>query len=117
MLDRSLVWFDEQGCGHRFACVEGFNTPSSNLFAKRGFRIMSFMKQVRTFGQTLPRVWIRCVHTFDVGHFLWEQTVDPKPDREAPVHEDTPGNRPHWLTGLAVTILLQSFFGYIMMVR
>lgn len=117
MLDRAQAWFDQQGCDHQFACVEGYNTPSSNQFAKRRFQIMSFMTQVRTFGWSLPRVWLRTVHTVDVGHFLWERSVETSQDSKTPIRDDAPAKNLHWLAGLSVTILLQSVFGVIMTVR
>ena len=117
MLDWAQVWFDEQGCDHQFACVEGYNTSSSNLFAKRNFRIMSFLKQVCTFGWRLPRVWLRTVHTMDVGHFLWERTVGSSQDRKKTIRDHAPANTGHWVAGLAATIILQSIFGFIMTAR
>jgi ribosomal protein S18 acetylase RimI-like enzyme len=41
LVEATLEYFEEQGCREAFACVEGYNTSSSNLFAARGFTILS----------------------------------------------------------------------------
>src|SRR5919112_503249 len=45
LVEATLEYFEEQGCREAFACVEGYNTPSSNRFAARGFTILSPREQ------------------------------------------------------------------------
>ncbi|TVR70941.1 MAG: GNAT family N-acetyltransferase [Spirochaetaceae bacterium] len=71
LVDTALEWFRQEGCSHVFACIEGHNTGSSGVFARRDFSLLSFREQVRCFGRALPRVWVGTFHLFDVGHFLW----------------------------------------------
>lgn len=110
MLDRALAWFDEVGCTETFACVEGYNTGSSNLFASRGFRIMPFSEQLRRYAIRLPMLAFRTFHMFDVGHFLWFRTAGEESRAEA---EPAPNEA----SGFAVTALLHVLFGYIMFAR
>jgi len=111
MLDRSMEWFRKQGCDWSFACVEGYNTASSNLFARRGYDLLSFSRQLKLFGKFLPVVWLRCFHTVDIGHFLWMKFCGTEPEGKKPVRETG------WLSGLAVTMGLHCLYGYLAMIR
>lgn len=72
LMDASMDWFNQAGCEQSFAIVEGFNTNSSNLFARRGFSILTFNEQVQRFGiPGIIKVWLKTLHFFDLGHFLW----------------------------------------------
>ena len=81
LMDASMDWFEGAGCEHFFAIVEGFNTNSSNLFARRGFSILSFREQVQRFGfPGFLKVWLKTLHLFDLGHFLWGKPAQTRPD-------------------------------------
>ncbi len=85
LVEAALRFFEERGCREVFACVEGFNTSSSNLFAAHGFTILSLGEQFRRYG--LPgtfMLWLK-THRFggDVGHFLWARPGATKPDSPA----------------------------------
>src|SRR5215204_2899896 len=41
LVEATLGYFEEHGCREAFACVEGHNTSSSNLFVARGFAVLS----------------------------------------------------------------------------
>jgi GNAT superfamily N-acetyltransferase len=72
LMDASFDWFDQVGCDQIFAIVEGFNTNSSNLFARRGLSILTFKEQLQRFGfPGMLMVWLKTFHFFDLGHFLW----------------------------------------------
>ena len=71
LIHRAMEWFAVQECTHVFACVEGYNTGSSNRFAGLSFRVFSFAEQLRSFGTHLPQVWLKTFHVIDLGHFLW----------------------------------------------
>jgi ribosomal protein S18 acetylase RimI-like enzyme len=73
LVEASLEYFEEQGCREAFACVEGYNTSSSNLFATRGFTILSPGEQLRRYGLLGTfALWIKMSRLgADVGHFLW----------------------------------------------
>ncbi len=76
LLAAAMAWFDEAGCTDVFACIEGYNTASSNRFFDAGFRPMGFRDQIARFGSHLPRVWLKSFHVLDVGHFLWVRTPE-----------------------------------------
>jgi hypothetical protein len=68
-----------------FACVEGYNSSSANLFAARGFTILSLGEQLRRYGLlgTLL-LWLRTSRLGgDVGHFLRARPGQLKPDSSA----------------------------------
>jgi GNAT superfamily N-acetyltransferase len=77
LIDHALAWFETEGCSDVFACIEGHNTGSSNRFARRGFVALSFFQQLRRYRWNLPKVWLKTVHLFDVGHFLWLRSGEP----------------------------------------
>jgi GNAT superfamily N-acetyltransferase len=83
LMDASFDWFDQVGCDQIFAIVEGFNTNSSNLFARRGLSILTFKEQFQRFGfPGILKVWLKTFHFFDLGHFLWgkpPQATDDSP--------------------------------------
>jgi ribosomal protein S18 acetylase RimI-like enzyme len=82
LVDEALRSFEEHRCQEVFACVEGYNTSSANLFAVRGFTILSFREQLRRYGLlgTLL-LWLRTSRLGgDVGHFLWARPGQLKPD-------------------------------------
>lgn len=71
LTEAALDLFEARGCDEVAACVEGYNTSSSKLFATRGFGILSPGEQLRRYGLTTPVVWWRMNHIFDIGHFVW----------------------------------------------
>lgn len=73
LLSAALHWFELEECSDVFACVEGYNTPSSNRFSRAGFCAIGFREQLRRFGRHLPRVWIGSWHLADTGFFLWHR--------------------------------------------
>ncbi len=85
LVEAALRFFEDHGCQEVFACVEGFNTSSSNLFAARGFSILSLGEQLSRYGLvgTLA-LWLK-MHRFggDVGHFLWARPKSTSPDSPA----------------------------------
>ena len=85
LVEAALRFFEERGCQEVFACVEGFNTSSSNLFASHGFKILSLGEQLRRYGLFgTSLLWFR-TYRFggDVGHFLWARPGATRPDRPA----------------------------------
>src|ERR671932_2023184 len=85
LVEAALKYFEEHGCQEAFACVEGYNTSSSNLFAARGFTILSPEEQLRRYGLLGTIIlWIKMSRLgADVGHFLWA--------RSGATREDYPG--------------------------
>src|SRR5919202_369373 len=82
LVEAALRYFEEHGCQETFACVEGFNTSSSNLFAARGFSILSLGEQFRRYGPlgTLS-LWIKMFRMGnELGNFLWARPGARKPD-------------------------------------
>jgi len=84
LMDAAMDWFEAGGCDQFFAIVEGFNTNSSNLFARRGFSILSFREQIQRFGfPGFLKVWLKTMHFFDLGHFLWGKPAQKSADSAA----------------------------------
>jgi len=71
LTEAALELFAERGCDEVAACVEGYNSSSSKLFATRGFDILSPGEQLRRYGMATPLVWWRMFHLTDIGHFVW----------------------------------------------
>ncbi len=71
LTEAALELFAERGCDEVTACVEGYNTSSSKLFATRGFDLLSPGEQLRRYGLATPLVWWRMFHLPDIGHFVW----------------------------------------------
>jgi ribosomal protein S18 acetylase RimI-like enzyme len=85
LVEAALRSFEERGCQEVFACVEGYNSSSANLFAARGFTMLSLGEQLRRYGLlgTLL-LWLRTSRLGgDVGHFLWARPGQLKPDDPA----------------------------------
>jgi GNAT superfamily N-acetyltransferase len=85
LIEATFEYFEEQGCSEVFACVEGYNTSSSNLFAAHGLAILSPGEQLWRYGLLGTFVlWIKMFRLgADVGHFLWA--------RPQAAREDHPG--------------------------
>ena len=82
LVEATLGYFEEHGCREAFACVEGHNTSSSNLFAARGFAVLSPAEQLRRYGLLgTVALWVKMFRFgVDVGHFLWARPGATKPD-------------------------------------
>src|SRR3712207_5185221 len=50
LVEAALRSFEERGCQEVFACVEGYNSSSANLFAARGFTMLSSGEQLGRYG-------------------------------------------------------------------
>jgi GNAT superfamily N-acetyltransferase len=83
LIEAALEFFEERGCDEVMACVEGYNTSSSKLFATRGFSILSPGEQFRRYGLGVCAMWIHAFHFIDVGHFLWVRPAAGRPDNPA----------------------------------
>jgi ribosomal protein S18 acetylase RimI-like enzyme len=85
LVETALRSLEERGCQEVFACVEGYNSSSANLFAARGFTILSLGEQLRRYrflGTLL--LWLRTSRLGgDVGHFLWARPGQLKLDDPA----------------------------------
>lgn len=81
LLDRALEYFSEKGVNQVFACVEGYNTSSLNLFQNQGFSLLSPGTQWKTFGLQTPFIWYYCQHLMDIGHFLLARPAQEKNTR------------------------------------
>lgn len=122
LIDRAMAWFAEQDCSHVFACVEGYNTGSSNRFAGLGFRIFSFSEQLRSFGLRLPVVWLKTFHVVDIGHFLWthvqgEAASEAVTEAEAAEVATRSTQRGAQLGAFASTVLLHTVFMHLLLLR
>jgi L-amino acid N-acyltransferase YncA len=80
LTEAAIAYFEAEGCTDMFACVEGFNTSSSKLFATRGFGILSPGAQFRRYGWGTFAMWFHTFHFMDVGHFLWTRPPAAHPD-------------------------------------
>lgn len=96
LVEAALAHFQAEGCDEVAACVEGHNTSSANLFATRGFGVLSPGAQWRRYGWWLPLLWWRVSHLIDVGHLYWA--------KPAPTEEDNPSAQ-WWGTILANLLL------------
>jgi len=104
LVEAALQFFEVRGCREVFACVEGYNSSSANLFAARGFTILSLGEQLRRYGLlgTLL-LWLRTSRLGgDVGHFLWARPGQPKPDEPAL----------QWWTGVFASALVLLLAGW-----
>ncbi len=80
LAESAIAFFEDEGCTDMFACVEGYNTSSSKLFATRGFGILSPGAQFRRYGLGTFAMWYHTFHFIDVGHFLWTRPPAEHPD-------------------------------------
>jgi L-amino acid N-acyltransferase YncA len=84
LAEAAIAHFEAEGCTDIFACVEGYNTSSSKLFATRGFGILAPGAQFRRYGWGTIAMWFHTFHFIDVGHFLWTRPPASEPDNPAP---------------------------------
>ena len=104
LIEAALGFLEGQGCREVLACVEGYNTSSSNLFAARGFTILSPGEQLGRYGLLGTfALWIRMFRLgADVGNFLWA--------RPGATKQDHPGLQ--WWTGTLIIVLIFLLAGW-----
>ncbi|MBN2119015.1 MAG: GNAT family N-acetyltransferase [Anaerolineales bacterium] len=83
LAEAAIAVFDAEGCTDTFACVEGYNTSSSKLWATRGFGILSPGAQFRRYGLGVLPMWWNTFHFIDLGHFLWTRPPADQSDSPA----------------------------------
>lgn len=83
LAESAVAYFEAEGCTDMFACVEGYNTSSSKLWATRGFGILSPGAQLRRYGLGVLPMWWHTFHFIDLGHFLWTRPPAEQPDSPA----------------------------------
>ena len=104
LVEAALRSFEERGCQEVFACVEGYNSSSANLFAARGFTILSFGEQLRRYG-FLGTLWLWLKTSrlgADMGQFLWARPGQLKADEPAL----------QWWTGVFASALVLLLAGW-----
>jgi ribosomal protein S18 acetylase RimI-like enzyme len=104
LVEATLEYFEEHGCREALACVEGYNTSSSNLFAARGFTILSPGEQLGRYGLLGAfTLWIKMFRLgADVGHFLWA--------RPGATRQDHPGLQ--WWASTLLSVLVFLLAGW-----
>jgi ribosomal protein S18 acetylase RimI-like enzyme len=104
LVEATLEYFEDHCCREAFACVEGYNTSSSNLFTARGFTVLSPREQLRRYGLLGTfTLWIKMFRLgADVGHFLWT--------RPGATRRDHPGLQ--WWTGTLLSVLIFLLAGW-----
>jgi GNAT superfamily N-acetyltransferase len=104
LVEATLEYFEEHGCREAFVCVEGYNTSSSNLFAVRGFTILSPGEQLGRYGLLGTfALWIKMFRLgADVGHFLWA--------RPGATRQDHSGLQ--WCAGTLLSVLVFLLTGW-----
>ena len=83
LYDTGIHVLEQEGCTDILGCIEGHNTPSSNLLADRGFEILSPGSQFKRFGLHTFLLWIRIFHFLDIGHLLWARPAESHKERPA----------------------------------
>lgn len=76
LLREALEYLQATGCQAAVAVVQWSNTPSSKLFARRGFERISSLALVRRFGMKQSAlVWGRSYHFMNVSCDLWFRSL------------------------------------------
>lgn len=83
LYDTGINVLEQEGCTDILGCIEGHNTPSSNLLADRGFEILSPGAQFKRFGLHTLLLWFRIFHFLDIGHLLWARPAEPHKEHPA----------------------------------
>ncbi len=108
LLDEAIHWFAVSKCTEVVACVEGYNTASSNLFIDRQFKQFSFIDQVRKYQHALPKVWLLGNHFLDLGYFWWSKTLgDAAPEQPRKEHRKA----------LAITVIIHTVLAIVLALR
>jgi len=104
LVEATLEYFEEHGCREAFACVQGYNTSSSNLFAANGFTILSSGEQLGRYGLLGTfTLWIKMFRLgADVGHFLWARPGATRQD-----HSEL-----QWWAGTLLSVLIFLLAGW-----
>ena len=105
LLDSAITWFKEENCHAVAACVEGYNSSSSNLFYDFGFRILSLKEQLKSFKRASLKVWFKGNHVFDLGHFWWSLSLED----DVPLVQSTP-KQSTFIASAILTALLMVLF-------
>lgn len=108
LMDEAMNWFESQGHDEIVACVEGYNTASSQLFLKRGFKLRSFFWQFKKYRLKLPWIWLQGNHGLDLGHFWWTKRLKK---------EDVPASSYKSSKAFLSHLLLSFFFPALFMLR
>jgi len=85
LIEEAISFFKENKCDEILACVEGFNTSSSNIFKNHDFSLLSPGEQFRRYGIRFLAVWFKIFHFIDAGFFVWaypSKIAADKPKRQ-----------------------------------
>ena len=76
LLREALKRLDELGCVAVVTEVEGYNSPSANIFNEMGFRRLGTIAQIRWLGTVgALSLGLRTQRLFTPGHYLWASQV------------------------------------------
>lgn len=71
LVDKSISYLKKRGCREILACIDGLNTASSKLFAKKKFRANSLFTQIKRWGLDYFSVLKESNQLFSLGSFVW----------------------------------------------
>lgn len=71
LVNIAMDYFKQHHCREIIACIEGFNTPSSNMAVGWNGTILPLFTQIHLYGPYIFTLWYRLSHFLDFGHFMW----------------------------------------------
>lgn len=76
LLDEAIEYLRNEGCRAAIAAVQWSNTPSSKIFARRGFTRSSSIELLRRFGlKQATALWTKSYHFTNVSALLWARPL------------------------------------------
>jgi len=70
LVDGAISWLEERKCEVIYATADRYNSPSWNMFVHRGFSVYEFPQQLRDYGLSFLRLWLREFHYIGYGTFF-----------------------------------------------
>jgi GNAT superfamily N-acetyltransferase len=82
LVDGAISWLEERKCEVIYATADRYNSPSWNMFIHRGFSVYEFPQQLRDYGLSFLRLWLREFHFIGFGTFFLRRGREEDKPRE-----------------------------------
>lgn len=82
LFDECLKWFQERNCEVILATADRYNSPSWNMFIRKGFTVYETKDQIKEFGWDFLRLWLTEFHFISIGSFFIRKGSEKEKTKE-----------------------------------
>ena len=82
LVKEAIAWLENRGCEVIYATADRYNSPSWNIFIHNSFSLYEIPQQLKDYGLSFLRLWIKEFHFVGFGTFFLKRSLNEEKPRE-----------------------------------